>query len=279
MNDTIAYLRKTLENQFPPEEIRSLTHLIMKEVCHLEPHQLILDKDRDLSEAMKGQIKSIVERLLRKEPIQYILGTTVFYGNEFFITPSVLIPRPETEELVDLIVRTEKTEKLNVLDIGTGSGCIAISLANALDHAKVTGIDISEEALSLARSNATRNKAKVSFLSFDVLTEKMYPDHKLDIIVSNPPYVMEKEKEEMKPNVLEYEPHLALFVSNHDPLVFYRAIAEFGLLHLNNSGRIYFEINEALGNETVELLIQKGYRDCILVKDLAGKDRIIKALR
>lgn len=279
MNNTIAYLKKALGNLFQPEEIRSLTHLIMKEVCNLEPHQILLDKDKDLSEATRERIKMIVERLVAQEPIQYILGSTSFYGYDFYVSPAVLIPRPETEELVDLIIGTEKNKNLKVLDIGTGSGCIAISLAKQLNQPDVSALDISDEALAVAEKNANRNHAQVRFIHSDILNDNLYTGEKLDIIVSNPPYVMNNEKAEMKQNVLNNEPHVALFVPDDDPLLFYRAIAMFGTRHLNKGGRIYFEINSALGKETMKLVSDLGYTDCLLIKDLSGRDRIIKAIR
>lgn len=279
MNETIAYIRQALENLFQPEEIRSLTRLIFREVCGLEPHQIILYKDKDLSDATRDRIKRIADRLAQHEPIQYILGTTTFYGYTFRVTPAVLIPRPETEELVDLIVHEEQTEGLRLLDIGTGSGCIAISLAKQLEKAIVYALDISAEALKVAAHNAETNGARVRFIQQDILHDEDWPEEAPDIIVSNPPYVMNRESKEMEERVLAHEPHSALFVPDENPLLFYRAIAHFGLCHLKTSGRLYFEINAALGNETRDLMVHLGYRDSRIIKDMAGKDRIIKAIR
>lgn len=279
MNNTIAYIKQALGNRFQPEEIRSLTHLILKDICNLEPHQILLHKDKDLSEATREQIKGIVDRLSAHEPIQYILGATSFYGYTFKVTPAVLIPRPETEELVDLIIQEEDKEGLHLLDIGTGSGCIAISLAKHLKHPVVSALDISADALEVARCNAETNQAEVHFIQQDILDSKEVEMEKQDIIVSNPPYVMIREKEAMEQNVVAYEPHGALFVSDEDPLLFYRAIALFGMRNLKDGGRLYFEINSALGEETKELLSETGYRDCTLIKDLSQRDRIIKATR
>lgn len=279
MNDTIAYMKATLGNHFKPEEVRSLTHLIMREVCGLEPHQLLLDKDTDFSDAVREEIRMITERLINEEPIQYILGKTSFYGYNFIVTPAVLIPRPETEELVDYIVRQEDKPGLTVLDIGTGSGCIAISLAKSLKSPNVTAIDISEKALEVASLNAKKNQAEVNFIQSDILKNKLSLTGKLDILVSNPPYVLNQEKEEIHKNVLQFEPHTALFVPDNDPLLFYRAIAEFGLQNLTDTGRIYFEINSALGEETKQLLLKIGFSRAILLQDLSGKDRIIKAIK
>lgn len=279
MNDTISYLKETLKDHFQPEEVKSLVHLIMKEICDLEPHQILLNKDKDLSAAEKELIRVIAERLCKQEPIQYILGHTLFYGYRFHVTPSVLIPRPETEELVETIIRDEQAEGLNILDVGTGSGCIAISLAKELKQASVSAIDISEEALTIAMENAVKNNADVYFLKTDILNDVLFKEEELDIIVSNPPYVLMNEKPEIRQNVLDHEPHTALFVPDEDPLLFYRAIAHFGTKHLKKGGRIYFEINASLGKETLELLQSTGYKNCILIKDLSGRDRIIKAIR
>lgn len=279
MNNAVTYIKEALRDHFQPEEIRSLTHLIMKAACDLEPHQILLHKDKILSEAEEERIKMITDRVAAQEPIQYIIGSTSFYGREFRVTPSVLIPRPETEELVELIIQNEKTEGLHMLDIGTGSGCIAISLAKELKKPVVSAIDISEEALAIAQENAKENKADVYFVRFDILSKTPYRTDTLDIIVSNPPYVLDSEKKEMKQNVLAHEPHTALFVPDNDPLLFYRAIADFGLVNLKEGGRVYVEINAAFGEETRQLYIDAGYSDSILIKDLAGKDRIIKATR
>lgn len=279
MNNTIAYIKQALGNHFQPEEVRSLTHLILKDVCNFEPHQILLHKDKELSEVTREQIRQIVNRLLAYEPIQYILGSTSFYGYSFKVTPAVLIPRPETEELVDLIVHEEHAENLRLLDIGTGSGCIAISLAKQLKQPVVSALDISEKALEVAKSNADANQADVRFIHRDILSSDDLQLEKQDVIVSNPPYVMNREMEAMKQNVLDYEPHNALFVPDEDPLLFYRTIALFGIRYLKEGGRLYFEINAALGQETKALISELGYRDCILSKDLSQRDRIIKATR
>lgn len=279
MNSILAYIKEALADQFPPEEIRSLSHLILRTVCHLEPHQILLHKDTDLSDAEKQRIRSIVERVAGQEPIQYITGSTSFYGRDFRVTPAVLIPRPETEELVELIVRDEKAEGLQLLDIGTGSGCIAISLAKELARPVVYAIDISREALAVAKENARANNAAVTFAIADILNGAPCLSEPLDLIVSNPPYVADSEREEMKENVLAHEPHVALFVPDEDPLLFYRAIAGYGLSNLRKGGRIYVEINAAFGEATRQLFTDAGYADSSLIRDMSGKDRIIKATR
>ncbi len=279
MDETIAYLKKALGNHYQPEEVRSLIHLIMEKVCNLKPYQLIFDKDKDLSDAEKSQIRSIVQRLCNQEPIQYILGSTVFYGCEYRVTPAVLIPRPETEELVEQILLEEKADGLRVLDIGTGSGCIAISLAKYLNRASVWALDISEESLAIAEENARNNAVQVCFIQGDLRKEIPSLPDKLDIIVSNPPYIRLMEKQAMSQNVLGYEPHQALFVPDDDPLLFYRIIANLGQRLLKKGGRLFLEINAALGKQTLDLLSDRNYQNCSLKKDLSGKDRIVKATR
>ncbi|MCE7057489.1 peptide chain release factor N(5)-glutamine methyltransferase [Algoriphagus sp. AGSA1] len=216
------------------------------------------------------------ERLKTGEPIQYIIGKGPFYGRDFHVSPHTLIPRNETEELVHLIIKENPTSGLRILDIGTGTGCIPISLALELDHPEVFGVDISEEALEIAAKNAEELGAKVIFSSCDILTE--LPEvEALDILVSNPPYIPVQEKSQMHKNVLDFEPGLALFVSNEDPLIFYRTIAEKGKQLLKPDGKLYFEINEKYGNEVAELMTNLGYFEVQVLKDLNGKDRIVVA--
>lgn len=281
MTETVAYIQDTLKDYYPPSEIKAFTRLIMERVCDLLPHQFLLCKDKELSEKEKTQIYNIVERLTKQEPIQYIFGLTDFYGFEFEVNPSVLIPRPETEELVELIVRDNPQEKeIDILDIGTGSGCIAVTLKKLMNHAMVYGLDISEEALKTARRNASRNHSQITLLQKDILNPRKAADSikpDFDIIVSNPPYVMEKEKAAMEANVLDYEPSLALFVPDDDPLLYYRCIAVFAEQKLKKRGYLYFEINSQLGEETVELLHTLEFRNIELIQDLSGKDRFVKA--
>jgi release factor glutamine methyltransferase len=232
--------------------------------------------------------KNIDSELKNQRPIQYILGETTFYGLSFLVNENTLIPRPETEELVELIIESTNYElrntKLKVLDIGTGSGCIAISLAKHLPTSEVYAIDVSEEALVTAKKNAELNKVAIDFIStniLDVVTLSAVAglDKQFDIIVSNPPYVRNLEKSEIKPNVLEYEPHLALFVDDIDPLLFYRKIAELAIKNLNPNGKLYFEINQYLGKETIKLLEDFGFRNVELKKDIYGNDRMLRATK
>lgn len=216
------------------------------------------------------------DRLKKGEPIQYIFGKGPFYGREFFVSPATLIPRNETEELVHLIIKENRQADLKILDIGTGTGCIPISLALEMNKPEIYGLDISEEALAVAEKNAAALDAKVTFLICDILTQT--PDvPKLDILVSNPPYVLLSEKSQMHQNVLDFEPALALFVSNEDPLLFYRAIAKIGLDLLKTKGKLYFEINQKYGQEVAELMKDLGYSEVRVLKDLNEKERMVFA--
>lgn len=301
MTETIAYIRNSLKDIYPPGEAQALVRLIMERVCGLSTHQLLLGKGKELSDTEKFKIKEIVEGLRLYKPIQYLLGIADFYGMEFKVTPDVLIPRPETAELVERIITDYQGQAPRILDIGTGSGCIAISLAKHLPKAEVAAVDISPEALAMAEENARLNQVSVSFLELDILSEgypsfmqgklkfhvrkpkshteetAVSPIGNFNCIVSNPPYIMNKEKATMEANVLENEPHMALFVPDDDPLLFYRAIARFGQRHLVEGGHLYFEINALCGKETVAMLRQENYTEVELIQDLYGKDRIVKA--
>src|SRR5690606_31637802 len=220
-----------------------------------------------------------LERLKNQQPIQYILGNTEFFGLPFKVNPHVLIPRPETEELVDWILTNKPTtnnQQPTILDIGTGSGCIAISLAKNLKNAIVYAIDISKEALKVAKKNAELNKINVQFIEADILKTEGVSNIKFDVIVSNPPYVRELEKEQMKPNVLNNEPHLALFVEDENPLQFYKAITEFAVGNLKDNGLLFFEINEYLGKDMIQLLKDYHFKNIELKQDIFKKDRMIK---
>lgn len=282
MTETIAYINNSLKELYPKSEINSLVRLIMERVCGLQPHQFLCCKDKKLSGAEKLQIQEITERLKKEEPIQYIIGVADFYSLEFEVNPSVLIPRPETEELAELIIREQRGKSMRILDIGTGSGCIAIALRKHLEISDVTAVDISVGALDTARRNAERNGVPITCIQTDILVAGQAEQNisgRFDLIVSNPPYIKENEKESMEKNVLGYEPHQALFVPNHDPLLFYRRIARFGKEKLTEEGFLYFEINAQCGPLTVEMLQTEGYRNICLIQDLSGKDRIIKAQR
>ena len=276
MQKTIQYIRAELAPFYPETEITGFIQLIMNSVLGLSYTQMVLEKDRVLENSESGRIKAIVERLKTHEPIQYILGVAEFYGLELNVQLGVLIPRQETEELVDWICKTKIPEIAKMLDIGTGSGCIPLALKNELPAAEVMAVDVSENALLIATENAQKHQLEVTFELADILKwhERSWP--RFDVIVSNPPYVMEREKKQMEANVLEYEPGLALFVSDTDPLIFYRTIAQFASKQLNESGYLFFEINENLGDEMVELVKQLGFKSIELRRDLNGKNRMLR---
>lgn len=269
-----------LSGIYPLEEIESFFNILAQEFLNLSRIQIALDRDQFVSAEKVEKIKTATERLKMYEPIQYIVGDTEFFGLTFKVNPSTLIPRPETEELVQYIIDDVSELKNNsnhveLLDIGTGSGCIAISLAKNLQNSKVSAMDVSSEALKIANENARENKVNITFLEQDILLCKALPG-KYDIIVSNPPYVRELEKEWMQPNVLKHEPELALFVKDSDPLIFYRKIAELSRDSLKPNGKLFFEINEYLGEEMTELLVGLGFRDIEVKKDIFEKDRMLK---
>lgn len=265
-----------LSELFPQTEINSFFYLLIEHVLGLQRVDLILDNDRSIPIEKKQELQDALHRLKAQEPIQYILQETEFYGLSFKITKDTLIPRPETEELVDWILSDYKnTDTISILEIGTGSGCIPISIAKHLPQAKVSSIDISEKALQIATKNAVTNKVSIEFILQDILTTETL-SHAYDIIVSNPPYVRELEKIEIKPNVLDYEPHLALFVENTNPLIFYSKIANLAKKYLKKNGALYFEINQYLGKETTEMLTKEGFTT-VLKKDIFGNDRMTKS--
>ncbi|ALJ06606.1 protein-(glutamine-N5) methyltransferase, release factor-specific [Pseudalgibacter alginicilyticus] len=265
-----------LDSFFEKEEIDSFFYLLMETYYSMSRLQLAIDLGYfvDNSEA----ILNALELLKQQKPIQYILGETEFYGLPFKVNTYTLIPRPETEELVEWVLsKVSNTDlEVSILDIGSGSGCIAISLAKNLPKAKVYALDVSKEALKIAKTNAELNKVNVEFIETDVLKNKMCWDFKFDIIVSNPPYVREQEKREMKSNVLNNEPHLALFVKDENPLVFYKAISEFAVQNLTKKGLLFFEINEYLGNDMIALLCENNFQNIELKQDIFKKDRMIK---
>ena len=261
-------------------EAESFFYLILEEKKQLKRIDLALHPDLVFSEEEIGVWNAILEQLKQEIPIQYLLGKTSFYGLDFEVNAAVLIPRPETEELVEWILESQKSkpesQKVKILDIGTGSGCIAISLAKNLPDATVFALDVSEEALATAKKNAENNSVNVTFIHQNILeTEDLL--QQFDIIVSNPPYVRNLEKEEIKKNVLENEPHLALFVADNDALVFYKKIAQLAQKNLLPNGQLYFEINQYLGKEMVDLLEKMNFKTIDLRKDIYGNDRMTKA--
>jgi release factor glutamine methyltransferase len=268
-------------------EAESFFYLILEEKQKLKRIDLALKPDLTFSDDEIQIWNSILEQLKKEIPVQYLLGKTSFYGLEFEVNSTVLIPRPETEELVEWIIEGQKLEvrsqklgaasrKIKILDIGTGSGCIAISLAKNISNAQVFAIDVSEKALATAQKNAEINEVSVTFISKNILeTEDL--EQQFDIIVSNPPYVRELEKQEIKKNVLDNEPHLALFVEDNDALIFYRKIAELAQKNLSPNGQLFFEINQYLGKEMIDLLEKMGFKNIELRKDIYGNNRMMKA--
>lgn len=265
-------------------EAESFFFLILEAKKQLKRIDLALNPDLTFFDEEIQLWNSILEQLKKEIPVQYLLRKTSFYGLEFEVNENVLIPRPETEELVDWIIRSQKlsfdsaqddSRKIKILDIGTGSGCIAISLAKNIPNAQVFAIDVSEKALATAQKNAEINGVEVAFLEKNIL-EIEDLGQQFDIIVSNPPYVRELEKEEIKKNVLDNEPHLALFVDDNDALVFYRKIAELAQKNLSPNGQLFFEINQYLGKEMMELLEKMNFKNIELRKDIYGNDRMIR---
>lgn len=276
MNKIVAYIRSRLQPYYTAEEVSALSRIVCCDLLGQAPTDYYLGKDIVLSSKKEQELEDILQRLSRFEPLQYIEGRTLFLGREFWVAPGVLIPRPETEELVELMLK-EIPADARILDVGTGSGCIAISLAKELPDALVTAWDVSPEALSVARANARKLQADVRFVECDVLACQVDKAGLYDVIVSNPPYVTEAEKADMEPNVLQWEPSLALFVPDDDPLRFYRRIAVLGRDMLADGGRLYFEINRAYGREMVEMLRTMGYVGVRVEKDLSQNDRFVIA--
>jgi release factor glutamine methyltransferase len=262
---------------YEDQERSNIAYLILEDLFKITKTDLLLDKT--IKDYNPGRLKDIINRINNAEPVQYILGHTEFYGRRFTVNKHVLIPRPETEELVDLVIKENRKRKdLTILDIGTGSGCIAVSLKKEMAQVKITALDISAEALKVAELNANDLKADVSFIKADILSEtEKLKDLKFDIIISNPPYVRNAEKKLMHQNVLAYEPESALFVSDKDPLLFYRAIIELSIKHLMPGGSCYFEINESYGNEMKDLLKKNNFSEIRIIQDLRAKDRIATA--
>ena len=261
---------------YQKEEVLSFFKILCEEYLNITPTKLLLVGEELINKEQLDMFSKVIIRLLNEEPIQYILNTTSFYGLDFICTPSALIPRPETEELVDWILKSEKN-KISILDIGTGTGCIPISLAKNNTVYTVSALEISDAALELAKDNAQKNEVDISFISADIFSYTS--DKKYDLIVSNPPYVRNLEKIKIQNNVLNFEPPLALFVDDDDPLVFYRAILEFAKSNLSEKGSVYFEINENLFNEMESLLASYRFSEIELKKDVFGKYRFIRGLK
>ncbi len=277
--DIRIYLDEELAGIYAGQEIKAIANIIIRSVSGItKAHQLYLT-DTEVTGDQASGITRICRELKTGKPIQYILGETIFYDCIIKLNSSVLIPRPETEELVDLVVRENRGYKGNIIDFGTGSGCIAIAIASKLPGSLLTGTDISEEALVIAGENARLNNVKIIFLKDDILNPDTTKLQKAGIIISNPPYVRYSEKQLMNKNVLEFEPHSALFVEDSDPLVYYNGILEKAVKILEHEGKIYFEINEMLGRSMLQLLESYGYGDTEIIPDINGKERIIKGIK
>lgn len=279
---TLAEVRKEYRNglsgYYPAEEVNEIFALLAEKWLGLKPHEIALYSDRALESSQQQRFKTALERLLRWEPVQYVIGHADFCGLKIRVGPSVLIPRPETEELVGWIVEQEGTNNPGpVLDIGSGSGCIALALKDQLINGVVHGMDISPEALELARENSRELGLDVHFFERDVFKDWDLPA-KYRLIISNPPYVTFSEKVKMRANVLEHEPRLALYVADDDPLTYYREIGDKGRRYLVQGGLLFFELNERFAGQTLDLLQKLGYAELQLIKDFLGKDRFLKAL-
>ncbi len=287
INSAYNFIKKELNTLYPDNEILSFINIIFRHLLDYSKTDIIHTK---LSKSISLQIQEIVFQLKKYKPIQYIIGKTGFFDLEFKVSPAVMIPRPETEELVQWIIQeTNNNPEVHILDIGTGSGCIAIALAKNLGNSTVDAVDISEKALKIAKQNALDNNVNINFTQLNILNREQHHfinrkprrisiqqgKSKYDIIVSNPPYVLEKDKQLMQQNVLNYEPKIALFVSNTEPLIFYEAIADFAIKHLKKNGKLYLEINEFLSKKIENLLYKKSFSNITIIKDLNGKDRMV----
>lgn len=271
--------RSRLTPVYGGSEASWLLRIIMEHLKGWDQVELLMRADKEVSDFTVSSVNAVIDRLLHHEPIQYIFGDTYWHGMTLKVTPDVLIPRPETEELVDLIVKDNRQSDLKVLDVCTGSGCIAVALAKFMNFPQVTAIDISQPALAIARENAALQKVKVKFETADALDLGKTLTEKYDIIVSNPPYVMESEKSAMDSNVLDHEPALALFVPDRDPLKFYKAIATYAYTALEDKGRLYFELNPLTADVLREWLSQSGWNDVTLLPDINTKTRFLIARR
>lgn len=266
---------QSLKQFYGVEESKSIFYLSATSILKVTQSELLIKKDRVLTEKDIAHLVKVLNILKTGKPVQQVLGETSFYSLSLKINENVLIPRPETEELVNWVINEIKDKKESLLDIGTGSGCIPIAIKKNLPTLNVSALDISDKALELASANAILNGAEVNFIEADILSYTS--DKSYDVIVSNPPYIRQLEKADMHENVLAHEPHSALFVSDENPLIFYKAISDFAYSNLNPNGYLFFEINEFLWEETLQVLIDKGFKNIELKKDMQGKDRMIMA--
>ena len=282
LSDILQHMQDEIGNLYPEKEFRNIRRIVFERLTDIHPVDFHIKPNLEVSDDIFAKIKEIVAELKTFKPIQYVLGTTEFLGLKLKVTPSVLIPRPETEELADWIIKSNKYNDNKILDIGTGTGCLAIALDRLMLHSQTDGIDISNEALEIAEENSYMNESIVNFFNYDILlghngpNSDKFKEH-YDIIVSNPPYVCNSEKAEMLKTVLDYEPPIALFVDDIDPLIFFKAIADFARIKLEMGGTLYFEINPRFEKEIQEMLMFKGFRNIQLRPDINGKPRMIRA--
>ena len=281
VDQIVAYYQEKLSRLYPSNEVKNITEMMFEHFMGWDKITLRLNNKSSLSESELLLFHKALKRLLKNEPVQHITGEMEFYSLPFKVNNNVLIPRPETEELVDLVIKECKGSE-TILDIGTGSGCIPISLKKQLKNTLVYGVDVSEDALVLARDNAALNSTEVTFVKEDILKMSSIKDalkKEFDIIISNPPYITNSEKALMSENVLTFEPHVALFIEDDEPLLFYDKIGHLAYDNLSSGGKLYFEINEHYGDQTVALLKFIGFSDIRMIKDLQNKDRIVTAVR
>lgn len=285
LKDIEHIYHQELDALYNPNEVANFFNWLIEHYLGLKSLDMIMSPEYTVTKSEEQPLFEALNQLKLNKPIQYIIRSTEFYGLKFLVDEHTLIPRPETEELVSKIISDHSSHTHNsivkVLDIGTGTGCIAVTLAKQLSNAQVTAIDISEDALKIAMQNAELNEVNISFIKENILDYRdlILDQSPFDVIVSNPPYVRNSEKSQIQPNVLDHEPHLALFVEDNDPLVFYRSICEFALDHLKPKGILYFEINEYLGIDMLELVTSYEFETIELIKDMSGKDRMLKAVR
>lgn len=279
VQQNINKIRQALSGKYSDRETDAFIRIIYENLLRYSPVDIIMHKDTVLSDFISAKIDRVIEELLNNKPIQYIFGYTYFHGHKFIVTPDTLIPRPETEELVDLIITENKGYDIPVLDIGTGSGCIAISLAIDMKFPVVTATDISPAAIEIAEQNAGNLKTKVKFIVADILKTNIPAKEEYSIIVSNPPYICKREKSSMEPNVLDYEPHSALFVPDDNPLLFYRAIAQYSIGALTKPGKLYFEINNIYAVKICTMLEEYGFTEISVHKDVHNEPRFISAVK
>ncbi|WEK21477.1 MAG: peptide chain release factor N(5)-glutamine methyltransferase [Candidatus Pedobacter colombiensis] len=282
LKELLQHFTIELQDIYGAEEVSSIFYITTDHISGFSRAVTILKGAELLSEQQESAYLKVLARLKTGKPIQYILEETVFYGLPFKVTPAVLIPRPETEELVEWVIESSALAEvtgssLRIIDIGTGSGCIAVSLKKYLPLSEVSALDVSKEAIEVASGNASLNQVDVNFIEADI--REFSTRQKFDVIVSNPPYITEKEEEQMHHNVLDHEPHMALFVPNEKPLLFYEAIADFASVSLSDMGLLFFEINEHYGKEMIDMLRSKSFINIELKKDMQGKDRMIKCQR